>query len=154
MAVAIFFSNIQNQQLNAVCNFPAQHEHKEVCAVEAMYGRIAKASGLRVPVMDYFDLGKDLSAFGIERFDRSNGMRIPMHTAAAAAAAHVDFRIPQLDYVALLRLTQLMTRDVREVQRAFNRCDFNVVFNNRDDHSTSRSLWKKMVAGRFPQAMI
>lgn len=139
-----------DRQSNRMCNsesgagvpmlvkFPAQHEHKEVCAVEAMYGRIAKASGLRVPVMDYFDLGKDLSAFGIERFDRSEGMRIPMHTAAGAA--HVDFRIPQLDYVALLRLTQLMTRDVREVQHAFDRCVFNVVFNNRDDHSKNFSF--------------
>jgi serine/threonine-protein kinase HipA len=118
--------------------FPAQREHKEVCAVEAMYGRIANASGIRAPIMDYFDLGKDLSAFGIERFDRLNGVRIPMHTAAGAA--HVDFRIPQLDYVALLRLTRLMTRDVREVLHAFERCVSNVVFNNRDDHSKNFSF--------------
>jgi serine/threonine-protein kinase HipA len=118
--------------------FPAQHEHKEVCAVEAMYGRIASASGIRVPVTEYFDLAPELSAFGIERFDRLDGMRIPMHTAAGAA--HVDFRIPQLDYVALLRLTQFMTHDVREVLQAFERCVFNVVFNNRDDHSKNFSF--------------
>jgi serine/threonine-protein kinase HipA len=47
-----------NRQSNRMCNsesgagipmlvkFPAQREHKEVCAVEAMYGRIANASGL------------------------------------------------------------------------------------------------------------
>jgi serine/threonine-protein kinase HipA len=118
--------------------FPAQHEHKEVCAVEAMYGRLASASGIRVPVTDYFDLDRELSAFGIERFDRFEGMRIPMHTAAGAA--HVDFRIPQLDYMALLRLTQFMTRDVREVLQAFERCVFNVMFNNRDDHSKNFSF--------------
>lgn len=113
--------------------FPAQDEHKEVCAVEAMYGQIASASGIRVPVTEYFDLDQNLSAFGIERFDRLYDMRIPMHTAAGAA--HVNFRIPQLDYVALLRLTKFMTRDTREVLQAFERCVFNVVFNNRDDHS-------------------
>jgi serine/threonine-protein kinase HipA len=118
--------------------FPAQHEHKEVCAVEAMYGRIASASEIRVPVMEYFDLSKELSAFGIERFDRSEGMRVPMHTAAGAA--HVDFRIPQLHYTALLRLTQFMTRDTREVLQAFERCVFNVIFNNRDDHSKNFSF--------------
>jgi serine/threonine-protein kinase HipA len=32
--------------------------------------------------MEYFDLDDKLSAFGSERFDRSGGMRIPMHTAA------------------------------------------------------------------------
>jgi len=118
--------------------FPAQNEHKEVCAVEAMYGRIANASGIRVPATEYFDLAPDFSAFGIERFDRCEHMRIPMHTAAGAA--HVDFRIPQLDYVALLRLTQFMTHDAREVLQAFERCVFNVVFNNRDDHSKNFSF--------------
>ena len=118
--------------------FPAQHEHKEVCAVEAMYGRLASASGIWVPVTEYFDLGKELSAFCVERFDRFKGMRIPMHTAAGAA--HVDFRIPQLDYVALLRLTRFMTRDAREVMQAFERCVFNVMFNNRDDHSKNFSF--------------
>ena len=49
--------------------FPAQHEHKEVCAVEAMYGSIAAACGLRIPVTRYFDLGASLAAFGIERFN-------------------------------------------------------------------------------------
>ncbi|MBX9878068.1 MAG: type II toxin-antitoxin system HipA family toxin [Candidatus Obscuribacterales bacterium] len=118
--------------------FPARYEHKEVCAMEAMYSRIADTCGIRIPVTEYFDLNKELSAFGIERFDRLNGMRIPMHTAAGAA--HVNFRIPQLDYVSLLRLTQLMTHDTREVLEAFERCVFNVVFNNRDDHSKNFSF--------------
>ncbi len=118
--------------------FSAKHEHKEVCAIEALYGRLASASGIRVPVTEYFDLGKDLSAFAVERFDRLEGMRIPMHTAAGAA--HVDFRTPQLDYTGLLRLTQFMTRDAREVLQAFERCVFNVMFNNRDDHSKNFSF--------------
>jgi serine/threonine-protein kinase HipA len=118
--------------------FPAPHEHKEVCAVEAMYGRIAKASGIRVSAMDYFDLSEELSAFGIERFDRINGLRVPMHSAAGAA--HADYRIPQLHYTSLLRLTQLMSRDAREVLQAFERCVFNVIFNNRDDHSKNFSF--------------
>jgi Uncharacterized protein related to capsule biosynthesis enzymes len=76
--------------------------------------------------------------FGIERFDRLDGMRVPMHTAAGAS--HVDFRIPQLDYIALLRLTKFMTKDMREVLHAFERCVFNVAFNNRDDHSKNFSF--------------
>ncbi|MGV2288786.1 type II toxin-antitoxin system HipA family toxin [Trinickia sp. YCB016] len=118
--------------------FPAQHEHEEVCAVEALYGALAIACELRMPETAYFDLGSGQSAFGIERFDRSSGLRVPMHTAAGAM--HVDFRVPQVDYVALLRLTQFMTRDTREVQRAFERCVFNVVFNNRDDHAKNFSF--------------
>ncbi len=118
--------------------FPAQYDHKEVCAVEAMYGAIAAACELRMPATVYFDLGPSLSAFGVERFDRVNGMRVPMHTAAGVA--HADFRVPQMDYITLLRLTQFMTRDAREVQHAFERCVFNVVFNNRDDHAKNFSF--------------
>ncbi len=144
--VLLNFDRINNHMSNSVesagipimVKFPAQHEHKEVCAVEAMYSRIADTCGIRIPVTEYFDLNKELSAFGIERFDRLNGMRIPMHTAAGAA--HVNFRIPQLDYVSLLRLTRLMTHDTREVLEAFERCVFNVVFNNRDDHSKNFSF--------------
>jgi len=127
--------------------FPAQNEHKEVCAVEEIYRRMAQECGLQMPSSKYFDLNKDLSAFGIERFDRLDGMRIPMHTAAGAG--QLDFRMPQLDYTGLLRLTQFMTHDNREVMRAFEQCVFNVIFNNRDDHSKNFSfvmerngLWK------------
>jgi serine/threonine-protein kinase HipA len=117
--------------------FPAQNEHKEVCAIEALYCRLAHASGIPTPTNQFFNLDRELSAFGIMRFDRVDGMRVPMHTAAGAA--HVDFRHPQLDYISLLKLTQLITKDMREVVYAFERCVFNVVFNNRDDHSKNFS---------------
>ena len=118
--------------------FPAQNEHKETCAIETLYCGLAHASGITVPAYYFFDLDKNNSAFGIERFDRVEGMRVPMHTAAGAA--HVDFRHPQLDYISLLRLTNFMTKDMREVHNAFERCIFNVLFNNRDDHSKNFSF--------------
>lgn len=117
--------------------FPAQYEHKEVCAVEVIYNQMAKQCGIDVPRCEYFDLDDNLSAFAIERFDRRREMRIPVHTVSGAA--HVDFRVPQLDYNALLRLTQRMTGDLREKIKAYERCVFNVVFNNRDDHSKNFS---------------
>lgn len=144
--VLVNFDRASNKMTNSeqgagipmLVKFPAQNEHKEVCAIEAIYGRIARACEIKVPGTEYFDLSEQDSAFGIERFDRSEGLRVPMHTAAGAA--HVNFRIPQLDYVSLLRLTQYMTRDAREVRHAFERCVFNVVFNNRDDHSKNCSF--------------
>ncbi|MBX3138673.1 type II toxin-antitoxin system HipA family toxin [Candidatus Obscuribacterales bacterium] len=144
--VLVSFDRANNRMTNwevrsgtpMLVKFPAQNEHKEVCAIEVMYARIADACGLEVPPTEYFALDKDLSAFGIERFDRADGLRVPVHTAAGAA--HADFRIPQLDYVNLLRLTRRMTGDEREVVRAYERCVFNVVFNNRDDHSKNVSF--------------
>lgn len=132
------FTSDSGQGTPMLVKFPSQHEHKEACAVEALYGRLANASGIRVPATRYFDLSEEMSAFGIERFDRYHGMRVPMHTASGAA--HVDFRLPQIDYISLLRLTNFMTKDVREVLQAFERCVFNVTFNNRDDHPKNFSF--------------
>lgn len=145
--VLVTFDRVNNQMSTAanadgdtipmLVKFPAQNEHKEVCAIEAMYAKIAQACDINMPEAQYFDLNSELSAFGVERFDREGKIKIPIHTAAGAA--HVDFRVPQLDYIALLRLTKFMTRDIREVHRAYERCVFNVVFNNRDDHSKNFS---------------
>nr|WP_255429549.1 HipA domain-containing protein [Ramlibacter albus] len=113
--------------------FPARGEHKEVCAIEAAYAQLARLCGIDMPDSRHFDLGCDLAAFGVARFDRVDGMRVPV--LSAAGALHADFRLPSLDYQALLRATRFFTRDEQEVRKAFARCVFNVVFHNRDDHA-------------------
>lgn len=112
--------------------FPAWNEHKEVCAIEHTYCETARACEIDVPPTKHFDLGRLHAAFGIERFDIEAGMRVPVHTLAGLL--HVDFRVPAVDYVSLLRATRALTGDEREVLKAYERGVFNVLFNNRDDH--------------------
>lgn len=113
--------------------FPAQSEHKEVCAIEQMYAELARDCGLEVPASAWFDLSPKLAAFGVARFDREQGLRVPVHSLAGLL--QVDFRLPgSADYTALLRATRLLTRDEREVEKAYARAVFNVLFHNRDDH--------------------
>lgn len=118
--------------------FQAQSEHKEVCAIEYLYAHLAQACGLDIPVTQYFDLASNLAAFGIARFDVAGSataepMKIPTHTLAGLL--HADFRLPgSVDYTTFLRATRFLTRDEREVKKAFQRTVFNVLFNNRDDH--------------------
>lgn len=113
--------------------FPAQGEHKEVCAIEQMYAELARDCGLEVPASAWFDLSSKLAAFGVARFDREHGSRVPVHSLAGLL--QVDFRLPgSADYTALLRATRLLTRDEREVEKAYARAVFNVLFHNRDDH--------------------
>lgn len=119
--------------------FQAGGEHKDACAVEALYARLATECAIEMPKTRYFDLDKKLAAFGTERFDRRNGLRVPMHTVAGAL--HANFRMPSsVDYTTLLRLTRRMTWDEREVVKAYARCAFNVLFNNRDDHPRNASF--------------
>jgi len=113
--------------------FPAQGEHKEVCAIEQLYAGLARDCGLDVPDSALFDLSATQGAFGVARFDRAQGSRVPVQSLAGLL--QVDFRLPGVtDYTAFLRATRFLTRDEREVEKAYARCVFNVLFHNRDDH--------------------
>lgn len=113
--------------------FPAQGEHKDACAIEQLYAELARDCGIDIPASAWFDLGPKLAAFGVARFDREQDLRVPVHSLAGLL--HADFRLPgAADYTALLRATRLLTRDRREVEKAYARAVFNVAFHNRDDH--------------------
>lgn len=113
--------------------FQAQGEAKEVCAIEMLYATMAVQCALDMPATNYFDLTPKLAGFGIARFDRQGGMRVP--TLSLAALLDDNFRLPTRDYEVFLKATRVLTRDERQVKKAFERCVFNVVFNNRDDHT-------------------
>ena len=118
--------------------FQAKDEHKEVCAIEHLYAKLAVDCQLDMPRTAYFELDQRLAGFGIERFDRANGLRVPVHTLAGAL--NLDFRMASIGYQSLLRATRALTQSEREVEKAFERCVFNVVFNNRDDHTKNFSF--------------
>ena len=121
--------------------FPAHAEHREVCAVEELYAQLARSGGMDMPHSQYFEVGAQHGAFGVERFDRlMNGKapvmrikRIPV--LSLSGALHADHRVPSLDYESLLLATLRITGDQREVLKAFERCVFNVLMHNRDDHA-------------------
>ncbi|MFF7708870.1 HipA domain-containing protein [Pseudomonas sp. NPDC007930] len=113
--------------------FPAQHEHPEVCAIEAAYAEGLRQCGICTPATVHFDLPAGQAAFATQRFDRQGELRVPMQSLAAFTGA--DYQTPgALDYTTFLRATQLCTQDARQKAAAFKRVVFNVVFNNRDDH--------------------
>ncbi len=131
--------------------FPAESEHREVCAIEELYARVARHGGIDMPRSRYFDLGVKHSAFGVERFDRvvkdKQVLRVPIMSMSAYLQA--DHRLPSLDYETILLATLRITGDQREVVKAFERCVFNVIMHNRDDHSRNfafrmneQGLWK------------
>ncbi|HEY1399506.1 type II toxin-antitoxin system HipA family toxin [Roseateles sp.] len=118
--------------------FPAQNEHVEVCGIEVAYARLAQAAEIDMPPVHLFKLAPKLAAFGVERFDRSEGMRVPVQSLASLL--HADFRLPSADYQQLMQATKFATASHQEVLKAFQRCVFNVVFNNRDDHTKNFAL--------------
>lgn len=113
--------------------FPAQGEPKEVCALEQLYAELARDCQLEVPPSQWFDIDDNMAAFGVQRFDRVDSQRVACHSLAGLM--HADFRVPgSVDYTAFLRATRALTRDEKEVEKAYARAVFNVLFHNRDDH--------------------
>ena len=117
--------------------FPAEGEHREVCAIEELHARVARSGGIDMPRSRFFDLGSKHSAFGVERFDRLvNSKQVSrVHIMSLSAYLQTDHRLPSLDYETVLLATLRITGDQREVLKAFERCIFNVLMHNRDDHS-------------------
>lgn len=113
--------------------FPAREEHAEVCAIEMVYAECLRRCGIETPDTQYFSLPNGLAAFASKRFDRHDGLRVPMQSLAAFTGANYQ-TAGSLDYVNFLRATRLCTNDVRQMAVAFERAVFNVAFNNRDDH--------------------
>jgi serine/threonine-protein kinase HipA len=76
--------------------------------------------------------------FGAARFDRENGHKIHVHTACGLL--HADHRHASLDYESLIKLTKVLTGDVREVEKMVRLMVFNVKAGNRDDHAKNFSF--------------
>ncbi|WP_409301084.1 type II toxin-antitoxin system HipA family toxin [Pseudomonas sp. KCJK8993] len=128
------FSTVAGPGLDAwLIKFPGTGEHPEVCAIEAVYAQCLRECAIDTSDTEHFALPNGQAAFATRRFDRHNGMRVPMQSLAALTGA--DFRAAgALDYTAFLRASQYCCNDVRAKALAFARVVFNVAFNNRDDH--------------------
>lgn len=107
-------------------------------AIEYVYALLAKDAGIDMPNVHLFPAEKGPGYFAVKRFDRVGSKRYHMHTACGLL--HSDFRTPTLDYEDLLTLTGMLTRDVREVEKAYRLAVFNVFTHNRDDHSKNFSF--------------
>jgi serine/threonine-protein kinase HipA len=106
--------------------------------IEYVYALLAQDAGINMPDVHLFTANKGPGYFATKRFDRVGSKRYHMHTACGLL--HSDFRTPSLDYEDLLTLTGMLTRDVREVEKAFRLAAFNVLTHNRDDHSKNFSF--------------
>ncbi len=124
--------------------FPAQGEDKSVCLLESLYADYATQAGLAVPPHRYFDISNSQGAFAVQRFDRQQtdqrdySQRIHVHTLAGLL--DIDFRMPSINYIQYLRCVRMLTKSQQQVEQAYRQVVFNVLFNNKDDHSKNFSF--------------
>ncbi|MDZ4328874.1 MAG: type II toxin-antitoxin system HipA family toxin [Pseudomonas sp.] len=110
----------------------AQSDEVGAVEAEAAYATMARAAGIDMAPVEVLRATSGEAFFVTDRFDRNGAGRLHMQTVAALL--DVDFRSATLDYVELLKVVRMMTRDQRAVEEMFRRMVFNVRAMNRDDH--------------------
>lgn len=113
--------------------FTTSAEPRDFGAIEYDYSVKAREWGLDMPETYLFSSEICEGHFGVKRFDRTAKGKIHVHTACGLL--HASHRMSTIDYDGLLRLTQALTHDEREVEKMFKLMTFNVRYGNKDDHS-------------------
>lgn len=129
--------------------FPSGLDESDVGPIEYAYSLMARGAGIDMPETHLFG-AKKKRYFGIKRFDRDGDRRIHMHSLSGLL--HADHRTPSLDYDAFLKATQVLTRDVTQVGKAFRLACFNVLAHNRDDHAKNFSYLLDHASGQWSLA--
>lgn len=120
-----------------IIKFNNHLDMKDVGLMEYEYSLCAKKCGINMPKTKLFESNSCKGYFGIKRFDRNNGKKI--HMISAAAILEIDYRSPALDYNQLMKLTKILTNNTEDVIELFRRMCFNVFAHNRDDHAKNFS---------------
>lgn len=121
-----------------IIKFRSAHEPPDTGLTEYAYSLAAKKAGLDMPETHLFPSATSPGYFGVQRFDRVHGQKVHVHTACGLL--HASHRDPSLTYESLLRLTLLLTKDMREVLKMVRLMVFNVRSGNKDDHSKNFSF--------------
>ena len=118
--------------------FPGSDDAPDCSAVEALYAQVANRCGLEMTATQFFELPGGRTAFATKRFDRRGEKRVHVHSLAGLL--HANFQVPSVSYEDFYRVTRRLTRDQRELKKAVQRCVFNILMNNRDDHAKNLSF--------------
>lgn len=127
--------------------FNSSLDDKDIGAKEYIYSLMAKDAGIDMPETYLFPSKNSSGHFGVKRFDRTNDGKVHIHTACGLL--HASHCFASIDYTSLLKLTAVLTKDVREVEKMVRLMIFNVKSGNKDDHSknfsfmlTRDNVWK------------
>ncbi len=125
-----------------IIKFPAAYDDKDIGLQEYRYSLCARECGINMAETRLFPSKICAGYFGTKRFDRIGNPQeqTKVHTVSAAGLLESSHRLPNLDYIQLMKLTMLLTSDMQEVNKMYELMCFNVFAHNRDDHSKNFSF--------------
>lgn len=131
-----------------IVKFTSQHlplQHDEgLC--EAVYLTMAENAGINVPQWQLITAPEHSDAkawLAMKRFDcqpTTVGKLGRLHQITACGLLDADFRMPSLDYLDLIKATNILCQDFSAGKKIFRRAMFNLFALNQDDHSKNWSF--------------
>lgn len=115
-----------------IVKFPCRLDPPDIGVKEYTANLAAQKCGLNVNECCLFPSENCSGYFGAKRFDRTPEGRV--HMISLSALLETSHRIPNLDYIHLIKVVQRICADERDVYEAFDRICFNVFYGNKDDH--------------------
>lgn len=117
--------------------FHSMTDSADMGCIEKAYAELAALAGIVMPPCRLIEVvhadKREELFYAVQRFDREGEKKY--HMITLSGFLYADFRLPALDYHALLAATAILTKDMREVERAFRLMVFNVAVHNKDDHA-------------------
>jgi serine/threonine-protein kinase HipA len=117
--------------------FRAEGDSKDIGKIEYIYSLIAKKSGIDIPETKLIET-KQGSFFAVKLFDRDNKTRLHMHTLSGIL--HISPNNFTISYENFAQVTNLLTRNIKELEKVFRIAVFNILSVNRDDHAKNVSF--------------
>jgi len=135
------FSPLPDGYHHWLVKFRARDDPPDMGRIEQVYAAIARLAGVETPESRLIPVrvGQRTEAlFATRRFDRDGNDK--RHVLTLSGYLYASHRYPSVGYDSVLGATLHLTRDVREVARAFRLMVFNVLAHNKDDHARNFSF--------------
>lgn len=131
-------NNLSHSHNDWIVKFRSTVDPKDVGPIEYAYHLMALEAGLDVPEAKLFKSRVGPGYYGVKRFDRTHDTFFHVHTLSGLL--HADYRIPSLDYDAVLKATYILTKSTHHLEKQFRNAAFNVFSHNRADHAKNFSF--------------
>lgn len=121
-----------------ILKFPSSNDLPDIANIEYAYYLMAIDADIEMSRSALLSSGKGKQFFITQRFDRNDSGKLHMHSAAGLL--HDDFRYSTMDYGHLMDAAFRLEKSVIAYEKILRIAYFNLVTNNRDDHSKNFSF--------------
>ena len=121
-----------------IVKFPSQYDIEDIAAVEYVYYQMARKAGVNISESRLFETEAGNRFYGTKRFDVQENSRL--HMISVAGLLHDNYRLSNIDYGHIIDASFQLTKSMQCAEDILRLAVFNVLANNKDDHSKNFSF--------------